>query len=89
MNSIKILVVSVLMCSVAMCATIISMDTYSDNFIDSIGNDMTMDDSYSIDGLSNILETVYVSQSFGKSHRFYFTQGERKEGNQTVIFLIA
>lgn len=88
MNSIKVLVVSILMCSFAMCATIISMDTFYDNSIDSMENDMSIDDLYSFDGVSNILETVYVSQSYGKSHRFYFTQGERKDGKQIVIYFL-
>lgn len=81
MISIKVFVVSILLCSLAMCSSIISLDTYYDNSIDSsMANDMSIDNVYSVDGMSNILETMYVRQSLGKSHRFYFTQGERKEG---------
>lgn len=88
MNSFEILVVPILMCGFAMCATIISMDTYYNNPVIAIeDDDMSMGDLYSFDGVSNILETVYVSQSFGKSHRFYFTQGERKDGKPYCNFL--
>lgn len=67
-----------------MCATIISLDTfYDDNSIDSTANDMSIVNLNPANGESNILESVYAIQSIGKSHRFYFTQGERKEGNQT------
>lgn len=36
-------------------------------------------------GQNNILETVYAKQSVGKSHRFYFTAGERQECNDIFI----
>lgn len=45
-------------------------------------DDMSIDNFYPVKIPSNILETVYVHQSLGKSHRFYFTRGERKDGNQ-------
>lgn len=87
MNPPKILVLSILMCGFAMSATIISLDPYNNNnpFF-SMEDDVSMNDVYTVDGVSNILETVYVSQSLGKSHRFYFTQGERKEGNQIANY---
>lgn len=87
MNSVEVLLASVLMFSVAMCASIISFDTFADdNSIDSSENDMSIDNLNSIDGgVSNILETMYAIQSFGKSHRFYFTQGERKDGKLNCI----
>lgn len=80
--------VSILLHSFAMCSTIISVDTYYDNSIDSsMANDMSIENIYSAEGMSNILETMYVRQSLGKSHRFYFTQGERKEGNRSCAIL--
>lgn len=79
---IKFLAVVILLCSFAMCTTIISLDTFDDNAIDSEGNDMSIENLIVANGVSNILETVYASQSIGKSHRFYFTQGERKDGKQ-------
>lgn len=34
---------------------------------------------------TNELETLYASSSFGKSHRFYYTLGERQDGKQLKI----
>lgn len=47
-------------------------------------NDMSIDNFYPVNIPSNILESVYVRQSLDKSHRFYFTQGERKEGASPI-----
>lgn len=86
MNSVEVLLVAILICSIypITCKTIISSNAYyedDDDPFNPMTNDMTIDDFNLVDRVSNLLETVYASQSFGKSHRFYFTQGERKEGN--------
>lgn len=66
------------MCSFAASLSIISSNAaYQDNNID---NDKTRDNLRSNGEPSNILETIYAKQSFGKSHRFYFTTGERVVG---------
>lgn len=83
MNSVTVFLVMILWCSCTMGSTIISMDTfYDENTIDSTENDMSIDNLMSANGETNILESVYAMQSIGKSHRFYFTQGERKEGKR-------
>lgn len=63
-------------------------------FISSIEIINSFDDSESIEieensfGNNNKLrEEVYASQNVGKSHRFYYTSGERHEGIHIIISL--
>lgn len=82
MHFITFSVVSILLCNSAISYTIISSDLVNDNFIDfSDDDDMAIINSGENYGNNNILETTYASQSVGKSHRFYFTAGERQNGN--------
>lgn len=77
MNFITIAFISFLLCNFAISSIIISSDAAYNNFIAANEDDIKVENF----GGNNILETVYAKQSFGKSHRFFFTTGERKEGN--------
>lgn len=79
MHFIEILLVPVLMCTIAASISIISVGS------DISENDISMGNSSLHDEGSNILETIYARQSFGKSHRFYFNVGERKDGNESIF----
>lgn len=86
MHFITFFVVSIVMCSFATSLTIISSDVaYPDNNID---NDITNDIVRLNDKQTNILETIYAKQSYGKSHRFYFTTGERVAGRHRIVFIL-
>lgn len=78
MHFVKVFFISVLMCTFATSITIISVSN------DTSENDISMENSSSTIKGSNILETVYARQSVGKSHRFFFTVGERKDGNYSI-----
>lgn len=60
--------------------------TAEDNDIDdNVTNFPYHDDILEVENIvcgQNLLETMYVSSSIGKSHRFYLTQGERKNGTK-------
>lgn len=82
MNFITIALISFLFCNFAVSITIISSNSiFDDTSIDFSESDMTSDTFSGNYGQNNLLETVYARQSVGKSHRFYFTVGERQDSN--------
>lgn len=67
---------------------------YNENDInyEMYGNDDADGDDFIVQRLINknserILETLYARSSIGKSHRFYFTAGERKDGEIDALWL--
>lgn len=55
------------------------LDTDFD-FFDSNENDFYDTNLLPYDESNDIGKTLYASQTIGRSHRFYLTAGERKEG---------
>ncbi|XP_031628198.1 uncharacterized protein LOC116343987 [Contarinia nasturtii] len=80
MNFITFAFISILLCNFAIGLTIISSDAVYNNFIDSTENDKNVEKF----GGNNVLETTYGKQSLGKSHRFFYTVGERVEGDKQL-----
>lgn len=83
MHFITIFLASFLWWNLVTSVTIISSDR--------VYNDLADDDVASeyLDAVNyGVSETMYMSQKVGKSHRFFLTVGERKEGNYATFRFI-
>lgn len=77
--------VAFLLCNFAASYIIIVSDRDFNDFAD---NDISMDDLNTKGSSHDVLETVYLDQKVGKSHRFFFTVGERKDGKCNLFIVI-
>ncbi|XP_055297490.1 uncharacterized protein LOC129566025 [Sitodiplosis mosellana] len=84
MHFITIALISFLLCNFAVSITIISSNSVFDDTVDFSESDMTSENFSEDESRNNLFETVYAKQSLGKSHRFYFTVGERQNGDEQL-----
>lgn len=84
MHFITIFLASFLWWNAVTSVTIISSDrAYNDLDNDDFSSEYLGTENFGVS------QTMYVSEKVGKSHKFFFTVGERKEGNYvTNLFII-
>lgn len=80
MHSITVFLASFLLCNFVTTFTIIQSDLVYNDIVDFLDNNDLSYENLEPTANNNILETMYAKQMVGKSHRFFFTTGERKDG---------
>lgn len=79
MHFITIFLASFLLYNLVTSFTIISSNRVFNDFDDD-------EFAFAVSDTKSVLQSMYVSQEVGKSHRFFFTVGEREDSNCALFY---